>query len=87
MDASETETADMDNTTELTEPVVQPLNTPPTSLTPTFHDVEEGEFLPDLHSSLSYPPESPTSKEALIMIHEAVENEEKTKTFVQVGDE
>ena len=76
-DASETDTADMVITTELTEPAVQPPDTPSSSVTSTVRDVEEDAFLPNFNSSLSYPSESPTIKESLKMIHDTVGNREK----------
>ena len=81
-DASETDTADMVITTELTEPAVQPPDTPSSSVTSTVRDVEEDGFLPNFHSSLSYPSESPTSKEPLKMVHDTVGTIEKTKAAV-----
>ena len=47
--------------------------------------MEEDELLPNFNSSISYPPESSKSKEALLTIHKAVDNKKKTKTDVEVG--
>ena len=72
---------------ELTEPRIQPPDTPSSSVTSTVHDVEEDAFLPNFHCSLSYPSESPTSKEPLKMVHDNVGNMEKTKAALAVDDE
>ena len=87
MEVPETEPLEMAVTTQLTMPIEELLDKLPTAGTPTLHSTEEEEFLLEFHSSLSYPPESSTSKESPVVVHKVVDNEEMTKTDVEVGDE
>ena len=58
----------------------QPLNIPSLS-------IDEDEFLPNTHSSLLNPLESPTSKESPMMSHNTVGNRERTKAATEVVED
>ena len=80
-EASELEPSDLDTTTEAIEPGEELEWGKPAP-----NSTDKGDFIPQVHSFPSYPPEYSTTDEHPIMINQAVGTEERKETETNIGD-